>query len=79
MSTPVVREYIADFLLQVLQAHGLSCEPCDEVARRLCRRAEAQVAQQVEQLFEHLPPHRSQKSAGCIASSLSPRLTTSRR
>jgi hypothetical protein len=63
MSTPVVREYIADLLLEMLQAHGLACELCDEVAPGSCRGAKAQAAQQVEQLFEHLPPpHRSQKN-----------------
>jgi hypothetical protein len=61
MSSPVVREYVADFLLQVLQAHGFACKACDEIARRLCPRAKTQAAQQVEQLFEHLPPHRSQR------------------
>jgi hypothetical protein len=56
MSAAVMRKYAADFLSQVPQAHGFACELSDEVARRPCRGAKTQLAQQVEQLFEHSPP-----------------------
>jgi hypothetical protein len=75
MRTAVMREYVPYFLLQVLQAHGLACKLGDEVARRLCRRAQTQVAKQVEQLFEHLPPTTARRSAGRVAPSLPPALS----
>ena len=56
MCTPVMCEDVAYFLLQMLQAHGFACEPRDEVAHRLRRRTQPQVAKEVEQLFEHVPP-----------------------
>ena len=56
MRATVMREYVPDLLTQVTEAHRFACEPRDEVTHRLRRRAETQVAQQVEQLFEHLPP-----------------------
>src|SRR5262249_9708963 len=56
MGTPVICENVADFLAQVAQAHAFACEAAQKLARRSCRRAKTQLAQQVEQLFEHLPP-----------------------
>jgi hypothetical protein len=73
--TAVMCQYVSDFLLELLQTHGLASKPCDQVAHRFCRRAETQVAQQIEQLFEHSPPTPQPESAGRIASSLSPRLS----
>jgi len=61
MGTAVMSEGVPYLLLQMLQAHGLACEPRDEVAHRLCRRTQPQATKQVEQLFEHLPPTGSQK------------------
>lgn len=52
----VMREDIPELLLQVLQTHGFACEACDEIAHGLRRGTQSQVAKQVEQLFEHLPP-----------------------
>jgi hypothetical protein len=52
----MVRENATDFLLELLQAHGFACKLRDEFAHRFGRRAETQVAQQVEQLFEHSTP-----------------------
>ena len=43
MSTPVIREYVANFLLELMQAHGLAYELREPVACRSCRRAKAQV------------------------------------
>ena len=76
-TTPsMMREHIADFLLELMQGHGFASKARDEIAHWLGARAKAQAAQQVEQLFEHSPlPHSSRESAGRIASSLSPRVT----
>lgn len=75
MRAAVMREDATDFLLKERQAHGLACELCDELAHGFCRRAEAQVAQQVEQLFQQPSPPSSQKSAGRVTPSPSLRLS----
>jgi hypothetical protein len=74
MGTAVRREHVANSLLELMQAHGFACEIRDQVACRSRRWAEAQVTQQVEQLFEHLTPHAAIESDGHTASSLPRRL-----
>jgi hypothetical protein len=48
MGATVLPQYVPDFLQKLLQRHCFAGEIGDEVARRPCRGAETQPAEQIE-------------------------------